>query len=92
MQFSIITILALAGLSASLAVPAIPAVALPTEVLSDLPITNSLPDIKEKEIEKRCSAWNKVFNPCSCPSQKEACDKMLLRGSCMNSISDSVNE
>lgn len=72
MQFSLLTILSATSLAAALAVPVIPSL----EVINNLPAlsnattTPALPILKDvAAVEKRCSAWNKVFNPCVCPSQ-----------------------
>lgn len=68
MQFSLLTILSVVGLATALAVPAAPAANI---------------DVPALHLDKRCSAWNKAFNPCICPSQAAACDGTKVSGSCM---------
>lgn len=75
MQLSIFTLLAVAGLSAALVAPLTPGT-LP----SDLDVNVTVPTVLENglsAIDKRCSPWNILVDPCSCPSQKApggACD------------------
>ncbi|KAJ4386162.1 hypothetical protein N0V93_009055 [Gnomoniopsis smithogilvyi] len=68
MQFSILTLLAAASLSTALVAPIIPSV-LPGDLAGNITVPQVL-DGGLHVIDKRCSRWNIVFNPCSCPSQK----------------------
>lgn len=69
MQFSLLTILSVVGLSAAMAVPTVPTANI---------------DVPALRLDKRCSAWNKAFNPCICPSQAASCDGTKVSSSCMD--------
>lgn len=71
MQFSLLTILSVVGLATALAVPAAPGAHI---------------DVPALHLDKRCSDWNKAFNPCICPSQAAACDGTKVSSSCTSSL------
>lgn len=78
MQLSIFTLFMATGFSAALALPTLSVdVSIPTAVPTTLPAIIDLPivgGLKERAIDKRCSTWNILFNPCSCPSQSAKCN------------------